>query len=308
MSRRDSTDLSPRTRKIPRSCSDVFRLWAAVGLGLVLGGAFEVGVDAVEALGWRQEPARRQVGSGSRIRESNWSPGTPSPSAICRSGSAPSVVVSGPSWSAESWARRLPKSRLKRYLLAGGSGPTWAVLITIFATSTIVTAAQQRESSTGLVFGLIVVTVITSLGDRHVQLRAALRATRHRDRRAGVPGRRRAGVLRLPVPGHQLLGDVRHHRHRHHDHGDAPHGQRAWHHRVLPEHRDRSRCCCPCSSDVAQAGTRTITACGTISASIVRKSPSTSPSSWKFSRALSSGSRRLGPRGSRSGPPSGRGG
>ena len=55
----------------------------------------------------------------------------------------------------------LPKSRLARYLLAGGSGPTWAVVITIVALSTIVTAAQERDRSTGLVFGLIVVTVIT---------------------------------------------------------------------------------------------------------------------------------------------------
>ena len=56
VSRRDRTELSPRTRRIPRSCSDVFRLWAAVGLGIVLGAGAEIGIDVVEALGWRQEP------------------------------------------------------------------------------------------------------------------------------------------------------------------------------------------------------------------------------------------------------------
>ena len=54
VSRRDRTDLSPGTKRIPRACSDVFRLWAAVGLGLVLGAAFEIGIDAEKLTGLTQ--------------------------------------------------------------------------------------------------------------------------------------------------------------------------------------------------------------------------------------------------------------
>ena len=161
MSRREPTDLSPRTKRIPRSCSDVFRLWAAVGLGLVLGVAFEVGVDAVEALGWRRQPegdkSALEVDFGSQLVAWN-------AFAVCYL--LLGVRAFGGCERAELVRRvlgsPLPKTAIKRYLLAGGSGPTWAVLITIFATGTIVTAAQQRESSTGLVFGLIVFTVATS--------------------------------------------------------------------------------------------------------------------------------------------------
>ncbi len=160
MSRRDRT-LSPRINRIPRSCSDVFRLWAAVGLGLVLGLAFELGLDAVEALGWRQAPegekSALEVDFGGELIAWN-------AFAVCY------LLLGVRAFAGCDRAelvRRvlgspLPGTWLKRYLLAGGSGPTWAVLITIYATSTIITAAQQRAVSTGLVFGLIVFTVVTS--------------------------------------------------------------------------------------------------------------------------------------------------
>ena len=152
---------SPETRKIPRSCSDVFRLWAALGLGILLALAFEIGLDVVEALGWRQEPVGEksalEIDFGGQLI--GWNA-----FAICYL--ALGVRAFGGCDRAELVRRvlgsPLPSSRIKRYLLAGGSGPTWAVLITIYATSTIVTAAQQRHISTGLVFGLIVFTVATS--------------------------------------------------------------------------------------------------------------------------------------------------
>ena len=143
MSRRDRT-ISPRINRIPRSCSDVFRLWAAVGLGLVLGLAFELGLDAVEALGWRQAPegdkSALEIEFGSELVAWN-------AFAVCYL--LLGVRAFGGCERAELVRRvlgsPLPKTAIKRYLLAGGSGPTWAVLITIFATGTIVTAAQQRE-------------------------------------------------------------------------------------------------------------------------------------------------------------------
>ena len=126
-----------------------------------MGAAFEIGIDVVEALGWREEPAGEQsaleVDFGSQLIAWN-------AFAVCYLWLG--FRAFGGCDRAELVRRvlgsPLPKSRVKRYLLAGGSGPTWAVLITIFATSTIVTAAEQRTTSTGLVFGLIVFTVVTS--------------------------------------------------------------------------------------------------------------------------------------------------
>ncbi len=152
--------MQPRAKRIPRSCSDVFRLWAAVGLGIVLALAFEFGVDALEALGLRQEPegdrSALEVDFGGQLI--GWN-------AFVLAYLLLGIRAFGGCDRAELVRRikgsPLPKSPLARYLLAGGSGPTWAVVITIVALGTIVTAAQERDRSTGLVFGLIVATVIT---------------------------------------------------------------------------------------------------------------------------------------------------
>ena len=152
--------VQPRAKRIPRSCSDVFRLWAAVGLGVVLALAFQLGVAAVETLGWRQVPegekSALELDFGAQLI--GWN-------AFVVSYLLLGIRAFGGCDRAELVRRikgsPLPKSRLARYLLAGGSGPTWAVVITIVALSTIVTAAQERDRSTGLVFGLIVATVIT---------------------------------------------------------------------------------------------------------------------------------------------------
>lgn len=153
--------VQPVAKKIPRSCSDVFRLWASVGLSVGLALAFEFGVDLVEWLGWRQVPqgekSALEVDFGSQLI--GWN--------------AFAVIYLLLGVRAFAGANRaelvrriqgspLPRTRLRRYLLAGGGGTIWAIVVAIFAFGTIVTAAQQRDRSTGLVFGLIVVTVVTS--------------------------------------------------------------------------------------------------------------------------------------------------
>lgn len=139
----------------------MFRLWASVGLSIILGLLFEIGVDVVEALGLRQIPqgARDalEVEFGGQLI--GWNAfaviyvalGIRAFARIDRAELVRRVLGSP-----------LPKTRLKRYLLAGGSGSAWGIVVTIFAFGTIVTAARQREDSTGLVIGLIIVTVITS--------------------------------------------------------------------------------------------------------------------------------------------------
>jgi uncharacterized membrane protein len=152
--------MQPAAKRIPRSCSDVFRLWAAVGLGLLLGGVFQTGVFAVQALGWRQVPE-----GAKSVLELDFGGQLISWNAFAVAYLLLGIRAFGGCDRAELVRRiegsPLPKSRLARYILAGGSGPTWAILITIFALSTIITAAQERDRSTGLVFGLIVFTVLT---------------------------------------------------------------------------------------------------------------------------------------------------
>jgi uncharacterized membrane protein len=158
---RSRAAVPPSAKRIPRSCSDVFRLWASVGLGVVLALAFELGVDGLEALGLRQVPEGEKYALeydfGAQLIGWNTFALVYLVLGIRAFGGVDRAEL----------VRRvrgspLPGTALKRYLLAGGTGTVWAFLVSIFAFTTIVTAAQQRERSTGLVVGLIVLTVVTS--------------------------------------------------------------------------------------------------------------------------------------------------
>lgn len=58
-------------------------------------------------------------------------------------------------------AKPLPTSRVKRWLLAGGGGPGWPVVIALVAFATIVTAVLSRDDATNLVLALAAGTVVT---------------------------------------------------------------------------------------------------------------------------------------------------
>jgi uncharacterized membrane protein len=149
-------------KRIPRSCSDVFRLWAAVGLGVLIAIAFELLLEVLRELGLRQPPTGERQSAleldfGAQLI--SWNAFVVAylllgfrAFAGCNRAELVRRIKGSP----------LPKSIVKRYLLAGGSGPTWAVVITVVAFSTIITAIQERQSSTELVFGLVMVTVSTS--------------------------------------------------------------------------------------------------------------------------------------------------
>ena len=57
---------------VPRSCSDVFRFWVSVGLGLLVATVFQIVVIALQITGARAEPTDEQFnlefGFGARAR------------------------------------------------------------------------------------------------------------------------------------------------------------------------------------------------------------------------------------------------
>lgn len=151
----------PRVKRIPRSCSDVFRLWAAVGLSLLLALASEIIIEYLKQIGVLEVPTGRQsaveVDFGAQLI--GWNSFAVAylllgirAFAGCDRAELVRRIKGSP----------LPKSPVARYLLAGGSGPTWAILITVVAFSVIVTAAQERGSTTRLVIALIAITIATS--------------------------------------------------------------------------------------------------------------------------------------------------
>ena len=55
----------------------------------------------------------------------------------------------------------LPKSRVNRWLLAGGAGPSWPIVIALIAFVTIITAVLSRSQASDLVLALAAGTVAT---------------------------------------------------------------------------------------------------------------------------------------------------
>jgi uncharacterized membrane protein len=133
-------------KRIPRSCSDVYRLWAALGLGLLVTLVLEILVDAVSTLGLHTEltDAQRAVQEDFGANLIAW----------C--GFALAYLWLGAraffGCDREELVRRvlgspLPRSRIKRWILAGGGGIGWPVLIAIWAFSTVITALVNRANA-----------------------------------------------------------------------------------------------------------------------------------------------------------------
>ena len=54
--------VGPAPKPIPRACSDVFRLWAALGLGILLSLAFFILQDLYQEMGFRKQLTPGSVG------------------------------------------------------------------------------------------------------------------------------------------------------------------------------------------------------------------------------------------------------
>jgi uncharacterized membrane protein len=145
---------------VPRSCSDVFRLWVSVGVGLLVAILFEILVIALQVTGTRPAPTDAQFELeflfGARLAAWNafaityLALGLHAFSRCDRAELVRRVL-----------AKPLPTSRVKRWLLAGGGGPGWPVFIALVAFVTIITAVLSREDATRLVLALAAGTVAT---------------------------------------------------------------------------------------------------------------------------------------------------
>jgi hypothetical protein len=146
--------------KVPRSCSDVFRLWASVGVGLLCTIVFEIVVIVLVATGARPAPTDKQFelefGFGARLAV--WNGFAISYLALglhafsrCDRAELVRRVLATP----------LPRSRLRRWLLAGGGGSGWPIVIAVVAFVTITTAVLSRGEATSLVLVLAAGTVVT---------------------------------------------------------------------------------------------------------------------------------------------------
>ncbi|MEP6650794.1 MAG: DUF1345 domain-containing protein [Lapillicoccus sp.] len=151
-----------REKRIPRSCSDVFRLWAALGLGIVLSLVFYVGQDIYEAMGLRRQltPAQLALEEDFGGNLVGWV------------GFAISYLWLGirafrgadhPELVRRILGSPLPRSVWKRWLLAGGGGIVWPVVISVWAFSTVVTAVVNRKDVPVLVLTMAGLTVLSCL-------------------------------------------------------------------------------------------------------------------------------------------------
>lgn len=147
---------------IPRACSDVFRLWAAVGLGILLTLLFYAGQAVVEELGLRKEltPAQRALEEDFGANLIAWV------------GFAVAYLWLGVRAFRKAdhteLARRirgapLPASVWKRWVLAGGGSIGWPVVISIWAFSAVITAIINRADLPVLVLVMAGLTVLSCM-------------------------------------------------------------------------------------------------------------------------------------------------
>jgi uncharacterized membrane protein len=147
--------------KVPRSCSDVFRLWAAVLVSPLVALAFQIVVYVAEVTGLRQLPTgqRATVEFDFGDQLITWNSfavtylllGIRAFSKVGRAELVRRIL-----------ATPLPASRVKRWLFAGGGGTRFPMLISLVAFSTVATAVVNQDDLTALVLGLALASVASS--------------------------------------------------------------------------------------------------------------------------------------------------
>jgi len=151
-----------RPAPIPRSCSDVFRFWAAIGLGILFSLLFAIVVNLYRefGLGKQLTPAQQALEEdyGSNL--------------IAWVGFASFYVWLGVrafrGTDHAELVRRirgspLPRSAWMRWVLAGGGGIVWPVSIAIWAFMTVVTAIINRKDVPVLVLTMAGLTVLSCI-------------------------------------------------------------------------------------------------------------------------------------------------
>jgi hypothetical protein len=151
-----------RPAPIPRSCSDVFRLWAAIGLAIVFSLLFAIVQNLYQEFGFRKAANARPTGSRGGLRLQ--------PRRLGRIRDR--LPVAGrpglPKGDHAELVRRilgtpLPRSAWMRWLLAGGGSIVWPVSIAIWAFMTVVTAVVNRKDVPVLVLTMAGLTVLSCI-------------------------------------------------------------------------------------------------------------------------------------------------
>jgi uncharacterized membrane protein len=151
-----------RPAPIPRSCSDVFRLWAAVGLAIVFSLIFAIVQSLYQEFGFR-----RQLTPAQQALEEDYGSGLVTwvgfeiaylwlgARAFRRADHAELVrrIMGTP----------LPRSAWMRWVLAGGGSIVWPVSIAIWAFMTVVTAVINRKDVPVLVLTMAGLTVLSCI-------------------------------------------------------------------------------------------------------------------------------------------------
>jgi hypothetical protein len=149
-----------RPDPIPRSCSDVYRLWAAVGLGLLLTLLFLIGQSVFEYLG-----LRRELTAAQRAIEEDFGGNL-----IAWVGFATAYLWLGirafrgadhPELVRRIKGSPLPAKVWKRWVYAGGGSIVWPLVISLWAFSTVVTALINRANVPVLVLVMAALTVLS---------------------------------------------------------------------------------------------------------------------------------------------------
>ncbi|HEU4331052.1 MAG TPA: DUF1345 domain-containing protein [Lapillicoccus sp.] len=147
---------------IPRACSDVFRLWAAIGLGFILTVVFYAGQVALEQMGLRRElsPAQLALEEDFGANLVVW---VGFATAYLWLGIRAFRGVDNAELVRRIKGTPLPTSAWRRWLLAGGGGILWPILIATWAFSTVVTAVINRKDVPVLVLTMAGLTVLSCI-------------------------------------------------------------------------------------------------------------------------------------------------
>jgi uncharacterized membrane protein len=151
-----------RPAPIPRSCSDVFRLWAAIGLGLLLSLAFQLVRSWFEEMGLRQQltPAQQAIEEDYGSNLLAW---VGFAIAYLWLGVRAFRRADHPELVRRVLGSRLPRSAWKRWVLAAGGSIVWPVTIAVWAFITVVTAVINRKDVPVLVLTMAGLTVLSCI-------------------------------------------------------------------------------------------------------------------------------------------------
>ena len=151
-----------RPAPIPRSCSDVFRLWAAIGLAILYSVLFAIVQNLYQEFGFRKQltPAQQALEADYGSGLITW---VGFAIAYLWLGARAFRAVNHTELVRRILGSPLPRSAWKRWILAGGGSIVWPVGTAIWAFITVVTAVINRKDVPVLVLIMAGLTVLSCI-------------------------------------------------------------------------------------------------------------------------------------------------